>query len=62
VFADKLNGSRFEDDIPRIVDIFDKKTKLNFRQPDGDCYIKFGSVRDSVPELNVSRGQLKIPG
>ncbi|KAJ7097499.1 hypothetical protein C8R43DRAFT_261712 [Mycena crocata] len=55
-----LGNSKYAGDIDSIADIFDTSAKLSFR---GEfCYIKFGTSRDNEPSLNISRGQLKIPG
>ena len=57
-----LGKSRFSGDIPHIAKIFDKTTKLRFRNADEPHYIKFGSIRDRDPLLNIRSGQLKLLG
>ena len=36
--------------------------KLRFRNADEPLYIKFGSIRDNDPMLNIRSGQLKFLG
>ncbi|KAF9552654.1 hypothetical protein CPC08DRAFT_265608 [Agrocybe pediades] len=57
-----LKGSRFVDDIPLIKKCFDKTTKLRFRKEDEAQYIKFGTLKDRDPKLNIRSGQLKLLG
>ena len=57
-----LGQSRFSGDIPHIVKCFDKTTKLRFRNADEPQYIKFGTIRDKDPNLNIRSGQLKLLG
>ncbi|KAL4068705.1 hypothetical protein V8B97DRAFT_1918465 [Scleroderma yunnanense] len=51
-----------EETLHRIVDIFDKTTKLQFRRADEPQYIQFGAARDKEPEYNIRSGQLKLSG
>ncbi|KDR69801.1 hypothetical protein GALMADRAFT_145198 [Galerina marginata CBS 339.88] len=57
-----LNGSRFLADVPYITRCFDKTTKLRFRNAEESQYIKFGTLRDKDPKLNIRSGQLKLNG
>jgi len=57
-----LLQSRFSGDISHIEKCFDKSTKLRFRNADEPQYIKFGTLRDKDPNLNIRSGQLKITG
>ncbi|CAA7260296.1 unnamed protein product [Cyclocybe aegerita] len=57
-----LQGSRFVGDIPYITDRFDKTTKLRFVDSDESQFIKFGTLRDREPNLNIRSGQLKLLG
>ena len=57
-----LGQSRFSGDIPHIVKCFDKTTKLRFKNADEPQYIKFGTIRDKDPKLNIRSGQLKLLG
>ena len=57
-----LGQSRFSGDIPDIARCFDNTTKLRFRNADEPQYIKFGSIRDKDPTLNIRSGQLKLLG
>ncbi|KAJ3815434.1 hypothetical protein F5876DRAFT_85802 [Lentinula aff. lateritia] len=61
-FEDKLQGTRFEEDVPRITECFDQTTKLQFRDRDEPSYVKFGGLRDREPNLDIRSGQMKIPG
>ena len=57
-----MRGSRFELDIPYITRVFDKTTKLRFRNSDEPQFIKFGTLRDKDVNLNIRSGQLKLLG
>ncbi|EAU91952.2 hypothetical protein CC1G_11138 [Coprinopsis cinerea okayama7 len=57
-----LRGSRFEDDVDFIVERFDKRTKLAFRDDNQMKFIQFGSVRQNEPSLGIRTGQLKLQG
>jgi len=57
-----LEGSRFSSDVENMKNIFDKTTKLRFRNSNEPQYIKFGSFRDKDVDLNIRSGQLKLPG
>ncbi|KAF8802607.1 hypothetical protein BYT27DRAFT_7260910 [Phlegmacium glaucopus] len=57
-----LGESRFSGDIPHIEKCFDKTTKLRFRNADEPQYVKFGTLRDKDPKLNIRSGQLKLLG
>ena len=57
-----LGQTSFSEDIPHIVRSFDKITKLRFRNANEPLYIKFGSIRDNDPMLNIRSGQLKLLG
>lgn len=50
------------EDLNRMVDCFDKSTKLRFRKPDEPSYIRFGGVRDKDLAVDIRSGQLKLPG
>lgn len=45
-----------------MTEIFDKTTKVRFRDADEPQYIKFGSVQDKDPDYNIRSGQLKLSG
>ena len=45
-----------------MKDIFDKTTKLRFRDTDDLQYIKFGTVHDKKPGYDIQSGQLKLTG
>ncbi|KAJ3798083.1 hypothetical protein GGU11DRAFT_782338 [Lentinula aff. detonsa] len=61
-FKDKLHGTRFEEDIPRITECFDQTTKLQFKDSDESYHVKFGGLRDREPDLDIRSGQMKIAG
>ncbi|KAJ3738778.1 hypothetical protein DFH05DRAFT_1553084 [Lentinula detonsa] len=61
-FEDKLYGTRFEEDIPRITECFDQTTKLQFKDSDESYHVKFGGLRDREPDLDIRSGQMKIAG
>ena len=60
----KLANSRYgsPEIIEQMKEIFDKTTKLRFRDADDPQYIKFGTVRDKEPEYDIRSGQLKLVG
>ncbi|KAF8415387.1 hypothetical protein L210DRAFT_3657556 [Boletus edulis BED1] len=60
----KLANSRYggEGSLYNMTEIFDKTTKVRFRDVDEPQYIKFGSVRDKDPDYDIRSGQLKLPG
>ncbi|EFI28066.1 hypothetical protein CC1G_14092 [Coprinopsis cinerea okayama7 len=57
-----LEGSKFADDVEHIVQRFDKRTKLAFRDDTQVQFIQFGSVRENDPSLDIRSGQLKLKG
>ncbi|KAI9573190.1 hypothetical protein HD554DRAFT_2059660 [Boletus coccyginus] len=60
----KLANSRYgsPDIVHQMKDIFDKTTKLRFRDASDPQYIKFGTVRDKDPQCDIRSGQLKLAG
>jgi hypothetical protein len=62
LLIDLLRFSRFAEDVDNITACFDKTTKLRFRNSDDPQYIKFGSVRDNDPAVNIRSGQLRLRG
>lgn len=61
-FSDLLKDSVFAEDVPIIVDRFDKRSKQSFRNDQDPQFIKFGSTRENDPKLGIRLGQLKVPG
>jgi len=59
---DFLKESDFLDDLDHIVKCFDETTKTRFRNSEEPQYIKFGSLRDNDPHVNIRIGQLKLSG
>lgn len=57
-----LCNTKFGDDVDNVTKSFDKTTKLTFRNINDPQFIKFGSVRDKDPTLNIRSGQLKLLG
>ncbi|KAI6123788.1 hypothetical protein EDD16DRAFT_608175 [Pisolithus croceorrhizus] len=51
-----------EDALKKMADVFDKTTKLQFRNANEPQYIKFGTIRDKEPQYNIRSGQLKLSG
>ncbi|KAG6369858.1 hypothetical protein JVT61DRAFT_13418 [Boletus reticuloceps] len=60
----KLANSRYglPDVVQQMKEIFDKTTKLRFRDAGDPQYIKFGTVRDKYPQYDIRSGQLKLAG
>ncbi|KAG9312597.1 hypothetical protein JVU11DRAFT_6994 [Chiua virens] len=60
----KLANSRYgsEENLWNMSEIFDKTTKVRFRDVDEPQYIKFGGIRDKDPEYGIRSGQLKLIG
>lgn len=61
-FIEYLRDSSFLDDVPHMIDKFDKATKLAFRAQNDPQYIKFGSVRDKDPIRGIRAGKLRLEG
>jgi hypothetical protein len=64
LLQEKLSGSRFgtPEIIQQMTHIFDRSTKLRFRNPEESSYIKFGTIRDKDPQYDIRSGQLKLNG
>ncbi|KAK0448967.1 uncharacterized protein EV420DRAFT_836050 [Desarmillaria tabescens] len=60
--AEKLAGSRFADEVELIAECFDATTKLRFRDIEEASFIKFGTMKDRDPKLDIRSGQLKLAG
>ena len=60
--VEKLVGSRFADEVSLIAECFDTTTKLRFRDIEEASYIKFGTMKDRDPKLDIRSGQLKLAG
>ncbi|KAG6332939.1 hypothetical protein ID866_6155 [Astraeus odoratus] len=60
----KLANSKYGTDemIEQMTEIFDRTTKLRFRNAADPQYILFGTVRDKDPDYNIRSGQLRIAG
>lgn len=60
----KLANSQYgnEESLYNMTEIFDKTTKVRFRDADEPQYIKFGSVRDKDPGYDIRSGQLRLSG
>jgi hypothetical protein len=61
-FAALLKDSVFEEDVPIMVDRFDKRSKQSFRNDQDPQFIKFGSPRETDVKLGIRLGQLKLAG
>ncbi|OCH89892.1 hypothetical protein OBBRIDRAFT_879951, partial [Obba rivulosa] len=60
--VEKLEGSRYAEDVHEMFREFDRSTKLVFRSRDESSYIKFGSMRDREQEYNIRNGQIMLSG
>lgn len=62
--SEHLSGTRFasEESLAQIVEEFDQRTKLTFRDETPWCFIKFGGVADRDNTVGIRNGQLKLPG
>ncbi|KAL0064092.1 hypothetical protein AAF712_008952 [Marasmius tenuissimus] len=60
----KLKNSKYgtRQDIVQMANVFDRATKLCFRNEADTGYIHFGSPRDRDLSVGINRGQMKIPG
>ncbi|KAF8557817.1 hypothetical protein OG21DRAFT_1595682 [Imleria badia] len=60
----KLANSRYGSPgvVQQMKEIFDKTTKLRFRDAEVPQYIKFGTVHDKDPQYDIRSGQLKLAG
>ncbi|KAK0476522.1 hypothetical protein EDD18DRAFT_1215707 [Armillaria luteobubalina] len=58
----ETKGSQYEGEVELIADCFDKTTKHRFRNANEPAYIKFGTMRDTDPRLDIRSGQLKLSG
>ncbi|KAF5354421.1 hypothetical protein D9758_010726 [Tetrapyrgos nigripes] len=61
---EKLSGSKYgtDEDINQIVQVFDKTTKVVFRDSSSPAFIRFGTTRDRDPNVDIRNGQLKLAG
>lgn len=61
---DALAESKFkgEEDINQITSVFDKTTKLGFRNASEPQFIRFGSARDKDLAVGIRNGQMKLAG
>ncbi|KAH6910168.1 hypothetical protein BKA70DRAFT_1466558 [Coprinopsis sp. MPI-PUGE-AT-0042] len=57
-----LEDTHFEDDVPHIVQLFDKGAKLTFRDDATPHFVRFGRVHDSDSSLDIRNGQIKLSG
>jgi hypothetical protein len=62
ISLDYLQGSSYLDDAPFIAKIFDKTTKLRFRDSSRAHYIKFGTPKDKDPRVGIRSGQIRLNG
>ncbi|KAF8652556.1 hypothetical protein AX16_004339 [Volvariella volvacea WC 439] len=59
---DFLIGSKYHDAIDPIAECFDKDAKLRFRDANGPCFIRFGSIFEKDPKYDIQSGRLKLDG
>ncbi|KAF8642450.1 hypothetical protein AX16_009486 [Volvariella volvacea WC 439] len=55
-----LTESKYSDDIPAMVSVFDRTTKPGFNNSDQAEYIHFGRVQDNDINHNIRNGILKL--
>lgn len=60
--TDFLKGSRFEQDVDVMANVFDKRTKHSFRNPGDNYVLRFGTMHDTDAKFNIKNGQLRIRG
>ncbi|PIL34593.1 hypothetical protein GSI_03372 [Ganoderma sinense ZZ0214-1] len=51
-----------EEDLKSMVDSFEKSSKPVFKDEKEPSYIKFGTMKDNDPTVNIRRGQLSLTG
>ena len=64
LYTGKLYNSIYgsPDDIEHITNCFDRVTKLVFKDSSSTAFIRFGTVRDNDPSVDIKNGQIKMPG
>ncbi|KAH8800523.1 hypothetical protein DL96DRAFT_1824045 [Flagelloscypha sp. PMI_526] len=60
--AEKLNKSKFADDLDEIIRRFDSSTKIMFRNPKEPSFIRFGRPKDNEAAYGIRNGQLRLSG
>ncbi|KIP02816.1 hypothetical protein PHLGIDRAFT_122128 [Phlebiopsis gigantea 11061_1 CR5-6] len=60
----KLANSRYgnDEDLLTMMENFERSTKPTFKDPGDRSFIKFGSMRDKDPDVNIRSGQLTLEG
>ena len=60
----KLVNSRYgnDEDLQTMMENFERSTKPTFKDPADRSFIKFGSMRDKDPDVNIRSGQLTLEG
>ena len=51
--ADKLKESKFKDEVEHMISVFDRSTKLSFRNPISPAFIRFGTSKDKDLTVGV---------
>ncbi|KAF8652562.1 hypothetical protein AX16_004345 [Volvariella volvacea WC 439] len=59
---DFLCDSEYQHSLSQIAECFDKTTKPTFRNLNGPCFIRFGTIRDNDPQFNIRSGKLRLDG
>ena len=64
LYTGKLYNSTYgsPDDIEHITNCFDGATKFGFKDMSSTAFIRFGSVRDNDPSVDIKNGQIRMPG
>ena len=61
---EKLFGSKYgnPEEIAVMARFFDKNTKMHFKDSSKPCFLRFGSVRDTDPSMDIKAGTIKLSG
>lgn len=61
---DRLKDSRYgnPEDVNHMTEVFDKSTKLSFRNSSDPSFIRFGGARERDLRVDIKSGQMKLPG
>ncbi|KAF8708911.1 hypothetical protein AX14_013526 [Amanita brunnescens Koide BX004] len=62
--TEKLFGSKYgnPEEIAVMARFFDKNTKMHFKDSSKPCFLRFGSVRDTDPSMDIKAGTIKLSG
>jgi hypothetical protein len=57
-----LAGTKYQEDVPTIVDVFDKSAKHVFRKVDEPLQIRFTSPSENDASLSIQSGRIIVDG